>query len=1018
MADLLSYPLRSTFAREFFQSLTDPKSNDRYYIYYGRPKLWGATVPEAQDTIKEQNDAKRNSLFYQLITPSDVALVVNRYNWVSGTVYDQYEDDVALWSEQKKYYVLVSDGDDYHVYVCLSNNRGAQSTSVPIGTDVEEVITSDGYIWKYLYSLSNELQNFLTNEFMPVVVLDQISYTDERALALNVKANAVSGSIQRVTVDTQGVVFSNLINPSLTENYFVQNVISPLSFTVNIQNLNPNSNFYNTNYVVYFENGQIGTIDTYTVSGSTATIVLCELIGDPIQQGDRYSIVPKVNISGSGTGAVAVARFQNNILTSVDVLNGGQNYGFAEAFFYVQTSAVLSAVIPPDGGHGYDLMTELKPTRILINKQLTYNAVTEEQYFAAGSVLSQYGIVKNLKTTQGTDVSQATNEYDMILTTPDPYAVFSSTGTDSGAVAETIEFTGNGLGFTIIKEYDSPFDTILLLNYTTFNNDTGRGHSAPSAPYNTAPISPYVKFFKIGDIIANREQLFTGYGEFIGKVLDVQVYYDGSFPQGGTRVYLQLMRGSPWYNGTKCVRVNTEETYQPDGRDQFQKLELSGSDAVVFLTNDSYSGNNFLNYTFYNFIRFKNSTGQGNGTTNYGANYFSINDIVIQKDENLNEIYRGKVLKIIEPGMSPAIDRNGFNSFTPYGLPPAVDNRRNCTVILENISGTPAIPTETDLAIADGLEEAGDTDGANRLRQKNCFYNLSKNSQLLGLTNISERLFTSTLSRNNIFTKGNLIRDRISWNQLINSTHIIGNESFSTAQIKQNSATIDPNNPRRLNIKILNPSDDFIPATITGENVTEGESLTFLKQIGSSYSFAPALESYASDYIVVLEENYNKVATENSIQSLNASNIKKIQIKRIGSTVLNNTVIPVSLTGSYLYRESTTTKDSAAGYVLAIGTSQVINETDSVIDVYYLEEKGTFEIDDAIIMVEDPFVPSIRTIGLGAVTTVTLRCNSLPSSYNNTFVNKYSGEVLYVQNIEPVSLTTDTNFTTRILLGF
>lgn len=1012
MADLLSYSLRSTFAREFFQSLTDPKSNDRYYIYYGRPKLWGATVPSAQDTIKEQNDAKRNTLFYQLITPSDVALVVNRYNWTSGIVYDEYEDDVALWVDSKKYYVLVNDGNDQHVYVCLSNNNGAVSTSVPIGTDVEEVITADGYVWKYLYSLSNELQTFLTTEYMPVVVLDQISYTDERALALNVKANAVNGSIQRVTVDTQDVVFENLINPSLTENYFVQEVISSLTFTVNLQDLNSNSNYYNTNYVVYFENGQIGTIDTYTVSGNTATIVLCELIGDPIQQGDRYSIVPKVNITGSGTGAVAVARFQNNILTSVDVINGGQDYGFAEAFFYVQTTATLSAVIPPDGGHGYDLMTELKPTRILINKQLTFNPVTEEEYFAAGSVLSQYGIVKNLKTTQGTDVSQATNEYDMVLTTPDPYSVFSSTGTGSGAVAEFIEFTGSGIGTITVQEYQKPFDTVLILNYSAFNNDTGRGVN-PAASYNTAPVSPFKDFFKVGDIISNRENTFTGYGEFIGKVINVEVYYDGTYLTGGTRIYLQLLRGSEWYGSVKCFRGPAQDPN--DTRVNYQALSLIGNDA---LSTVSYYGNNFSNYTFYNFIRFKNSTGQGHAANNYGANFFSIGDTVIQKDENLNEIYRGKVLQIIEPGMSPAINQGGYNSFTFYGIPPAVDNRRNCTIILENISGTPQVPTSVDLGQADILEGDGDLDGANKLRQKNCFYNLSKNSILLGLLSTSERINSINQVKNSINTKGNLLRDRISWNQLTASTHILGNESFSIAQIKQNSFSIDPNNPRRLNMKIVNPSDDFIPATITGGNVTEGESATFLKQRGSLYSFAPALESYASDYIFILEENYNKVATESSIQTLNASNIKKIQIKRVGSTVLNDTVIPVLLTGSYLYRESNATQDSASGYILSIGTSQVVNGVDSVIDVYYLEEKGTFEVDDDIIIVEDPFVPVIRQIGLGAVTSVTLKCNSTPSAYNNTFVNKYSGEVLHIQNIEPVNLTTDTNFTTRILLGF
>ena len=106
MADILSYSLRSTFAKEFYQSLTDPASDDRYYMAYGRIKPWDGDTPTTVDTIKEQNEFKRNTAFYQRILPSDVCLMVPRYDWTTGVVYDQYEDDVQLWADAKQYYVF------------------------------------------------------------------------------------------------------------------------------------------------------------------------------------------------------------------------------------------------------------------------------------------------------------------------------------------------------------------------------------------------------------------------------------------------------------------------------------------------------------------------------------------------------------------------------------------------------------------------------------------------------------------------------------------------------------------------------------------------------------------------------------------------------------------------------------------------------------------------------------------------------------------------------------------------
>jgi len=420
---ILSNAIKSSIIKEFYRGLTNPRATDKYFIFYGgvKPREDESVIPVVVDTVEEENSAKRNSVFYNNILPSDVQLMVKRYDWTSGTIYDQYEDDIDL--TDKKYYVLIVDENEYRIYMCLSNNGGVLSTTPPQGTSTQELKTSDGYIWKFMYSLTEAMEGFLTENFMPVVEIDRLSYSDERALALDVKLDAINGFIEKITVDEQFVSYSDLVNPDLNNTHTVSSVTG-LTFTVNLlSDLATSSNYYNNNYVVYFENGKIGTIKTYTVSNNTATIELCEIYPDNntgdgnINTGDVYSILPKVNIVGNGYGAVAVPVFTNDILTSFEIINGGSGYSFANAYLLAGDDVTVSVVIPPDGGYGYDIINELRPKHLMIRKDFNYSRIEEgtEYYFGAGSQIRQYGIIKNLKTQEELIVPNSNQNFDMVL---------------------------------------------------------------------------------------------------------------------------------------------------------------------------------------------------------------------------------------------------------------------------------------------------------------------------------------------------------------------------------------------------------------------------------------------------------------------------------------------------------------------------------------------------------------------------------------------------------------------------
>lgn len=112
-----------------------------------------------------QYQAHRDFIGGKRITTEDVSHVTTRHNWTSGTIYSMYRDtDTDMYD--RAYYVLT---DQNNVYKCLFNNKGGTSTVKPTGFSTSSFTTSDGYTWKYMYSITlGEANKFLTAVHMPV----------------------------------------------------------------------------------------------------------------------------------------------------------------------------------------------------------------------------------------------------------------------------------------------------------------------------------------------------------------------------------------------------------------------------------------------------------------------------------------------------------------------------------------------------------------------------------------------------------------------------------------------------------------------------------------------------------------------------------------------------------------------------------------------------------------------------------------------------------------------------------
>ena len=141
----------------------------------------------------KQYELWRDAVAGRKITAGDVEHVVPRYNWTAGTVYAMYRDtDKTMY--ERAFYVFTSENN---VYKCLNNNKGAASTVEPTGYSTRTFTLSDGYTWKYMYTISlGQADKFLTAAYMPVRSLANTDASAEGDRQVEVQNAAANGSIE------------------------------------------------------------------------------------------------------------------------------------------------------------------------------------------------------------------------------------------------------------------------------------------------------------------------------------------------------------------------------------------------------------------------------------------------------------------------------------------------------------------------------------------------------------------------------------------------------------------------------------------------------------------------------------------------------------------------------------------------------------------------------------------------------------------------------------------------------
>lgn len=198
------------------QLIADVSTDSTYYMGIGYPQEWDND--NSPDTPKDidyfsNRDLWRNMIAMKKLQSTDITYSVPRYQWISGTTYAEYDDrDGDL--EGKQYYVI---SDNNNVYICLKAGPGSSNRN----PDIEQLQTSgvidfsqnDGYIWKYLFTVSsNATTQFLTSSFVPVTYLETDPGGEADTALQNqwaVQQNAVDGAIYNIKVTNGGTGYTS-----------------------------------------------------------------------------------------------------------------------------------------------------------------------------------------------------------------------------------------------------------------------------------------------------------------------------------------------------------------------------------------------------------------------------------------------------------------------------------------------------------------------------------------------------------------------------------------------------------------------------------------------------------------------------------------------------------------------------------------------------------------------------------------------------------------------------------------
>ena len=351
MPAIITDQFRILNAETFVQSFTGiGTTTNYYYTFLAHPNptnttienygisAWNSNPPEPKDSFQQENLYFDSMLFLKRVNYNDVSKVIPRYDWESGIIYDMYRNNYDINNSapqtdsktlyDSRYYTVNS---EYKVYICLNNGANPE---YPNG---QRSLYEPNFIDINPQQAGDGTDGYLWKYLYSILPTEIIKFSTSNYISVpkkwgdptteSIKNAAINGKIETIIIKNRG--------------------------------------------------------SGYTISGGKTT-----------------GTIPNIPIIGDGFGGFASVTINGGEIDTIQVTNGGTGYTKAFLKFgyeYSETptitsgsGAIFEVIIPPKGGHGYDIYRELGSYRVMV-----YSKYEAESDYIIGNDFSRVGIIKN-----------------------------------------------------------------------------------------------------------------------------------------------------------------------------------------------------------------------------------------------------------------------------------------------------------------------------------------------------------------------------------------------------------------------------------------------------------------------------------------------------------------------------------------------------------------------------------------------------------------------------------------------
>ena len=387
MAAIVTNKFRLHNAEQFYESFAEASTS--YYLFVGRPQPWTSTTPfgggsdsappTPLDNVDDEYMYFRDMLAAKRIAVADIQYAIPRHNWVTGTAYDYYRGDYgAQWSS------TASD-------IVKTENDG---TNLWASTTLFYVLSSTNNVYKCMWNNGGAASTVEPTGTSNAELTTADSYVWKYMYTLT-----TTQITDFLTADFMPVVTNSTVSGAAVDG-------AVLHYKVMAGG---------SGYTAGAHTGQTLRGDSAIRGGTNATFT--------------------VNVTG---GAV----------TSVVSTAAGSKYTFADcnidniSGIGGGTGAIVTPIIGPPGGHGFNAVDELGAFYVMTNTTIagtegSGDFVVDQDFRRVGIVLNPYNFGTSVVATASTRNALKSMTFSG---TPGSFLADESISAPSGAKGIVVNF--------------------------------------------------------------------------------------------------------------------------------------------------------------------------------------------------------------------------------------------------------------------------------------------------------------------------------------------------------------------------------------------------------------------------------------------------------------------------------------------------------------------------------------------------------------------------------------------------